>query len=254
MSLIQPTLALALALLIAMTNAAAEPPGDIRARLDADFQADLAVCKELGKSEAPSCIKEATARKKAAYAQAWKNRDPARQARVYYGNLNANKPTIEKDYKSDLAFCRELDKASSATCQREALDRKKQALKSVMTVPREPPQSACPSCGTITAVREVEKPGQGSLIGQISGGVVGGAIGNQIGSGSGRTLATIAGAVGGALAGNEIEKRIKAGRYHEVSFRLNNGEEKTITFDSDSHGFKAGDKIRFENNQLVHQP
>lgn len=244
--------ALATVFLIAMASASATSLSSNRERIEAEYQTDIAVCKELGKAETPPCIKEATAKKKTAYAEAWKKRDPALQTRVYYGDLNTNKPKIEKDYKSDLAICKELGKADSATCQREALERKKQAIKSVMTSPRDA-KASCPNCGTVTQIQEVEKPGQGTLLGQIGGGVVGGALGNQVGKGSGRTIATIVGAVGGAIAGNEIEKHVKAGKYQEVTFRLNNGEEKTITFDSDAHGFKAGDKIRFENNQLLHQ-
>lgn len=243
---------LAATLLLATSVTTAAPLTDSRTQIEAEYNTDIAVCKELGKAETPACIKEATARKNAAYADAWKKRSPALQTRVYYGDLNSNKPKIEKDYKDDLAFCKELGKADSATCQREALERKKLALKSVMTAPLDP-KSACPTCGTVTGVREVEKPGQGTLLGQVSGGVVGGALGNQVGKGSGRTIATIVGAVGGAMAGNEIEKHIKTGKYHEVAFKLNNGEEKTITFDASTHGFKTGDKIRFENNQLTLQ-
>ncbi len=200
----------------------------------------------------PSCLKEATTKKKAAYAEIWKKRDPTAQTRVYYGDLNTNKPKIEKDYKTDISFCKALDKAGSATCQREALERKKLALKSVMTSPKDQ-KLACPTCGSVTHIKEVEKPGQGSLVGQLGGGVVGGVLGNQVGGGSGRTVATIVGAVGGAIAGNEIEKRVKTNKYYEVGFKLNSGEEKTITIESDKSDFRVGDKIRFENNQLIHQ-
>lgn len=247
------TSVLASVLLAVMTGASAEPLTNSRAPIEAEFQSDVAVCKELGKAEIPACLKEATAKKKASYAEVWKKRDPATQTRIYYGDLNTNKPKIEKDYQADIAFCKELDKSGSATCQREALERKKLALKSVMTAPKVP-NAACATCGTITYVKEVDKPGQGSLVGQIGGGVVGGVLGHQVGGGSGKTVATIVGAVGGAIAGNEIEKRVKTNKYYEVGFRLNNGDEKTITFDSDSHGFRVGDKIKFENNQLIRQP
>lgn len=245
-------LPLAIAFFVTTHLASAATLSDIRAGIESEFKTDTAVCKELDKPEIQPCLKEATAKKKAAYTAAWNKRDPVQQTRIYYGNLNTNKPKIEQDYKSDLAFCKELGKAESATCQREALERKKQAIKSVMTAPRDQ-KSACQTCGTVTSVREVEKPGQGTLLGQIGGGVVGGALGNQVGKGDGRTIATIVGAVGGALAGNEIEKRLKSGKYHEVSFRLNNGEEKSMTFDTQAHGFKVGDPVRFENNQLTHQ-
>ncbi len=243
---------LAAALWATIASASAEPLTNSRARIEADFQSDAAVCKELGKSEMPGCMKEATAKKKTAYAEIWKKRDPAAQTRVYYGDLNTNKPKIEKDYQADMAFCKELDKAGSATCQRESLERKKLALKSVMTSPKDQ-KTACQTCGSVTHVKEVEKPGQGSLVGQLGGGVVGGVLGNQVGGGSGRTVATIVGAVGGAIAGNEIEKRVKTNKYYEVGFKLNSGEEQSITFDSEKHSFKVGDKIKFENNQLVHQ-
>ncbi len=243
---------LAATLFIVATMASAAQLNDSRIQIETEYQTDVAVCKELDKTEIQPCLNEAKGKKKNAYITAWAKRDPAQQTRIYYGDLNTNKPKIEKDYKDDVAFCKGLGKAESATCQREALERKKQAIKSVMTAPHEL-QTACSTCGMITEIREVENPGQGTLLGQIGGGVVGGALGNQVGKGNGRTIATIVGAVGGAIAGNAIEKQVKSGKYYEVAFRLNNGEEKTMTFESNAHGFKVGDKIRFENNQLLSQ-
>ena len=210
---------LAAILLLIAASASSEPLAQISAHIEKEHQIDTAVCKELSKEELRPCLKEAQDKKNAAYAEAWKNRDPAQQTRIYYGDLNANKPKIEKDYKADIIFCKALDKAGAATCQREALARKKLAIRSIMTEPKEF-KPACPTCGTVTAIRELEKPGLG------------------------------VGSIVSTLTGNSTEKRSQAARHYDITFKLSSGEEKTIRYTSERNDFKVGDKIRYENNLL----
>ncbi|MEJ2176080.1 MAG: glycine zipper 2TM domain-containing protein, partial [bacterium] len=69
-----------------------------------------------------------------------------------------------------------------------------------------PVASSCASCGTVSAIREVEKKGEGTGLGAVGGAVVGGVIGHQFGGGTGKKVLTVAGAAGGAYAGHQIEK------------------------------------------------
>lgn len=118
----------------------------------------------------------------------------------------------------------------------------------------EPPKTIAPrvclECGTISSVNVTEKKGEGSGIGVVAGGVVGGLVGNQIGSGRGNTAATVVGAAGGAFAGNEVEKRIKTTKQYNVSVRMDDGSDKTFTFDKEP-GFAVGEKVRVLDGKLV---
>src|SRR4051812_34060027 len=44
-----------------------------------------------------------------------------------------------------------------------------------------PAQAACPTCGTVDAIRVTQKPGEGSAVGLIAGGLLGGLLGHQVG-------------------------------------------------------------------------
>lgn len=202
-------------MLLLTTTASSEPLAKISAHIEKEHQIDIAVCKELSAEELRPCLKEAKDKKSAAYADAWTKRDPAQQTRVYYGDLNTNKPKIQKDYKADMTFCLALNKANAATCQREALARKKLAIRSIMIAPKEF-KPFCLTCGTVTNVREVERSGH------MASGI-----------------------------GSDADKKAKTSKVHEVTFKLNNGEEKTLSYSNEQNPFKTGDKIRFENNQLL---
>lgn len=132
-------------LLTPLFSIAADPVANLRPQLEADYQADLAVCGHLSKNEISPCKKEAAQKKKLNYAAAWKARNPAAQTRIYYGNLDNNKPKINQDYQTDIAFCKELGKVDLAICQREALERKKLAIKSLMISLIDPKASSASS-------------------------------------------------------------------------------------------------------------
>lgn len=91
----------------------------------------------------------------------------------------------------------------------------------------------CDSCGTVTSVHTEEYKGKASALGTVGGAVVGGILGNQIGKGDGNTVATIAGAVGGAYAGREIEKSQRKHKVWVTTVRMEKGENRTFTSDSD---------------------
>jgi outer membrane lipoprotein SlyB len=105
-------------------------------------------------------------------------------------------------------------------------------------------------CGVIDAINVVEQKGEGGGLGAAGGAVVGGLIGSKIGSGRGSTAATVVGAVGGALAGNEIEKRVKTTKQYNVSVRMDNGDFKTFTFDSQPT-FVVGEKVRVMDGRFL---
>jgi outer membrane lipoprotein SlyB len=107
----------------------------------------------------------------------------------------------------------------------------------------------CVDCGSVTSVREIKTPGEGSGIGVIAGGVLGGVLGNQFGHGNGKDATRILGAIGGAVAGHQIEKQARATTRYEVTVRMDDGALKTLTRTSDP-GVKAGDRVRVDGDQL----
>jgi outer membrane lipoprotein SlyB len=92
--------------------------------------------------------------------------------------------------------------------------------------------------------------GSGIGLGTVAGAVVGGVLGHQVGSGRGNTAATVAGTAGGAYVGHELEKRQqqKSDAYR-ITVRMDDGSYQTLTQDS-NHGFRVGDRVRFENGTL----
>lgn len=129
-------LILAASLLASPSIVHAESLADHRIRIETHYQSGIADCRKQEKAERASCIKTVRASRKAAYNQAWANRDPAALSRSYPGNLDTSKPRILKDYQADAAFCKELTKAEAATCLHELLERKKLTLKAVTTAPK----------------------------------------------------------------------------------------------------------------------
>lgn len=115
---------------------------------------------------------------------------------------------------------------------------------------RRPGSGVCANCGVVEAINVVEVKGEGSYLGKIAGGVAGAILGNQIGSGSGRTVARVAGAAGGIYAGNEIEKRMKTVKHHEVLVRLDNGGAQTFAYENQPD-FGVGTRVKVENATLV---
>ncbi len=119
--------------------------------------------------------------------------------------------------------------------------------------PATPPVAAAPACidcGKVTEVRTVEVASKPSGVGVVAGAVVGGLLGNQVGGGNGRKLATVAGAIGGGYAGNEIEKRTRKTNGYEVVVRMQDGQTRIFSFDSEP-AWRSGDPIRVVNGELA---
>jgi outer membrane lipoprotein SlyB len=110
------------------------------------------------------------------------------------------------------------------------------------------PAPVCASCGVVTAVTPVEKPGEAGALGTVGGAVVGGVLGHQVGGGTGKTLATAAGAVGGALAGREIEKRQRTTTVYDVRVRMDDGSSRSFTLEN---AVSVGQKVRVDGDRLT---
>lgn len=107
----------------------------------------------------------------------------------------------------------------------------------------------CRECGTVEAVREVEKKGEGTGLGAVAGGVLGGILGHQVGGGKGKDLATVAGAVGGAFGGHQIEKNVRSEKQVQVTVRFDDGNLRTFT-QGNASGWRNGDRVRLDNGAL----
>ncbi len=110
--------------------------------------------------------------------------------------------------------------------------------------------SVCNACGVIMSITPVKVEGQGSGVGAVAGGLAGIIIGNQIGGGNGKTIAKIAGAAGGAVLGNKIEKKVHAATHYDVTVRLDNGVETTVSQDQEPL-LKVGDAVRVVDGTVV---
>jgi outer membrane lipoprotein SlyB len=108
----------------------------------------------------------------------------------------------------------------------------------------------CRECGTVTGLREINKPGQGNATGAVAGAVVGGLLGNVIGGHSHRTAGTVVGAAGGAVAGYEIQKHASAGKTWEIGVQFDDGNSRI--FKQDTHpGWLQGSRVRLLNGALA---
>jgi outer membrane lipoprotein SlyB len=113
--------------------------------------------------------------------------------------------------------------------------------------------ASCKDCGTITAIREIDKPGKATGLGAVAGGVVGGVLGRQIAGKDHRTAGTVIGAAGGAVAGHVIEKKAREGKTWEISVRFDDGT--TRVFTQDTHpSWSAGTRVRLVNGALAPLP
>jgi len=111
---------------------------------------------------------------------------------------------------------------------------------------------ACATCGTVTAVSVIEKPGESNAVGLIAGGVAGAVLGHQVGGGFGKDLATVAGAAGGAYAGKKIQENMNAKKVWRVSVKYPDGKTAKFDFANDP-GFKTGDAVKNSGNTVVRQ-
>lgn len=110
--------------------------------------------------------------------------------------------------------------------------------------------SACANCGTVSAIRQMEKKGDGTGLGAIGGAVAGGLIGNQFGGGSGKKILTVVGAAGGAYAGHEVEKNARSTKYWNVTVRMDDGRDRTISM-STAPALAVGDKVRVDGKNVI---
>ncbi len=110
--------------------------------------------------------------------------------------------------------------------------------------------AACGECGTVEAVRTLERKGEGSMLGAGAGAVVGGLLGNQIGSGRGNTAATIVGAGAGAFAGNEIERNMNKRIVYQVRVRMSDGTHRNH-YQSTPPKLSVGQRVRVSRGEIV---
>lgn len=108
----------------------------------------------------------------------------------------------------------------------------------------------CRECGTITGIREIERPGDASGVGAVAGGVLGGVLGRQIGGGNHRTAGTVLGAVGGGVAGHQIEKHTKSSKTWEVGVLFDDGSSRSFT-QSTQPAWNTGARVRLINGALA---
>jgi outer membrane lipoprotein SlyB len=113
----------------------------------------------------------------------------------------------------------------------------------------QPKKAVCADCGTVTAIKVVEKDGEGSAAGMVAGGVAGALLGNQVGGGSGKAIATVAGAAGGAYAGKKIEGKMNKVKEWHVTVKYETGKTGSVVLKEDPH-LRKGDKVKRENGQL----
>jgi outer membrane lipoprotein SlyB len=113
----------------------------------------------------------------------------------------------------------------------------------------QPKKAVCTECGTVTAIKVVEKDGEGGATGMIAGGVAGALLGNQVGGGSGKTIATVAGAAGGAYAGKTIEGKMNKVKEWHVNVKYETGKTGSVVLKEDPH-LRKGDKVKRENGHL----
>jgi len=125
---------------------------------------------------------------------------------------------------------------------------KKGAAPAAATAAAAPP--VCKECGTVTGIREINKPGQASGVGAVAGGVLGGVLGRQLGGSNHRTAGTVVGAAGGAIAGHMIEKKAKEGKTFEIGVRFDDGSSRTFTYDA-IPAWNTGSRVKLVNGALA---
>ena len=108
---------------------------------------------------------------------------------------------------------------------------------------------ACPQCGTVTGIREIEKPRKYGA-GTATGAVIGGVLGYAVGGPHHRTTGTVVGAAGGAVAGNVIENRAGENRTFEIGVLFDDGSSRV--FQQDTHpGWTQGSRVKVVNGALT---
>jgi outer membrane lipoprotein SlyB len=116
-------------------------------------------------------------------------------------------------------------------------------------VPAPAAAAACNECGTVTGIREIEKPRKVGA-GTAAGAAIGGLLGYAVGGRGNRTAGTVVGAAGGAVAGNVIENRAPEGRTYEIGVRFDDGSSRV--FMQESHpAWQQGSRVKLVNGALA---
>ena len=113
----------------------------------------------------------------------------------------------------------------------------------------QPKAAACAECGTVTGIREIEKPRKVGA-GTATGAVIGGVLGYAIGGPHNRGVGTAVGAVGGGVAGNVIENNAAEGKTYEIGVLFDDGSSRAIQ--QQTHpGLTQGSRVRLVNGVLT---
>jgi len=96
---------------------------------------------------------------------------------------------------------------------------------------------ACQNCGTVTGVREIEKPRKVST-GTAAGAAIGGVLGYALGGHNNRGVGTVVGATGGAVAGNVIENK-SANKSYEIGVHFDDGNSRVLRWIPTRPGARA---------------
>lgn len=116
-------------------------------------------------------------------------------------------------------------------------------------VPAPAAAAVCNECGSVTGIREIEKPRKVGA-GTAAGAAIGGLLGYAVGGRGNRTAGTVVGAAGGAVAGNVIENRAPEGRTYEIGVRFDDGSSRV--FMQESHpAWQQGSRVRLVNGALA---
>jgi len=111
-----------------------------------------------------------------------------------------------------------------------------------------PPPPVCAACGTVTGIREIDKPRKVGA-GTATGAVIGGVLGYAIGGHNNRGVGTAVGAVGGGVAGNVIENSSE-NKTFEIGVLFDDGSSRS--FHQDSHpSWHQGSRVRLVNGALT---
>jgi outer membrane lipoprotein SlyB len=97
--------------------------------------------------------------------------------------------------------------------------------------------------GIVESVRTVSIEQHPSGVGAAAGGIVGGVAGSTLGGGRGSIITSVLGAVAGGLAGQAIEGGVTRKPGLEITVKLDNGELRAITQESDE-SFRPGERVR----------
>jgi outer membrane lipoprotein SlyB len=113
-----------------------------------------------------------------------------------------------------------------------------------------PVAPVCNECGSVTGIREINKPGHATGLGAVAGGVLGGVLGRSVGGSNHRTAGTVVGAAGGAVAGHMIEKKAREGKVFEIGVRFDDGSSRTFT--QETHpSLSQGSRVKLVNGALT---